>query len=108
MMLGDMLAAARASSGNFQAWLAATDPELAAKVAETAAREQLGAASWVRSAVADFTAHADEEDWATLISAIRDGEDPGTVCLLAMVSWRLDVPDCGCHASQRMAERRVG
>ena len=40
-MLGDLLAAARGSSSGFQAWLEASEPELASRVAEAAARTGL-------------------------------------------------------------------
>lgn len=97
-MLGDLLAAARASSGSFQPWLEAKDPELAGSVAEAAEREGLTPAGFVRAAVADFSRLASEEDWATLVSSMRDDEDPGTVCLLAMVHWRLTVRGCSHHS----------
>ena len=97
-MLGDLLAAARASAGGFQSWLEASDPDLAAEVSATAAREGLPPASFVRSAVADFSRFAAEEDWATLISSLRDSDDPGTICLLAMVHWRLTASGCGEHS----------
>lgn len=109
MMLGDILAAARNSSGRFQGWLTASDPELAAQVAERAAADGVGPASYVRAAVAGFASRASEEDWATLTSSMRDSDDPGTTCLLAMVHWRLSAPDCGCHGSGGAAaeERNV-
>ena len=97
-MLGDLLAAARASAGNFQSWLQAADPELAAAVAAAATREGLTQAGFVRSAVADFSRFAAEEDWATLTSSLRDSDDPGTICLLAMVHWRLTASGCGEHS----------
>ena len=97
-MLGDLLAAARASAGAFQGWLEASDPGLAAQVDTAAAREGLTPAGFVRAAVADFSRFAAEEDWATLTSSIRDNADPGTVCLLAMVHWRLTVKGCGHHS----------
>ena len=97
-MLGDLLAAARASAGNFQSWLEASDRELAAAVSAAAAREGLAPAGFVRSAVADFSRFAAEEDWATLTSSLRDSDDPGTICLLAMVHWRLTVRGCGDHS----------
>ena len=97
-MLGDLLAAARASTGSFQAWLEGADPDLAAQVSAAAAREGLSPAGFVRAAVADFSRLASEEDWATLVSSMRDGEDPGTVCLIAMVHWRLTVRSCGDHS----------
>jgi len=97
-MLGDLLAAARGSAGAFQGWLEASDRELATRVAAAAAREGLTPAGFVRAAVADFSRFASEEDWATLTSSIRDNADPGTVCLLAMVHWRLTVRGCGDHS----------
>lgn len=97
-MLGDMLAAARNSAGGFQAWLVRSDPDLAAKVAGAAAGMGLSVTGYVRVAVADFSRFAGEEDWATLISSLRDSGDPGTLCLLAMVDWRLTVAACDSHA----------
>lgn len=97
MMLGELLAAARRSAGGFQAWLEASNPELAQRVAAAAAHEGVGTASWVRSAMADFNRFAGEEDWATLISSIRDSGDPGTVCLLGMADWRLNAATCADH-----------
>lgn len=97
MMLGDILAAARQSAGRFHAWLEGSDPALAAQVVERSAGEGLSPAAYVRIAVADFASLASEEDWATLTSSIRNSDDPGTACLLAMVDWRLSAPNCGCH-----------
>ena len=107
MMLGDLLAAARASSAGFQAWLESSDPELAAGVTGAAAREGMTSTGFVRAAVADFSRFASEEDWATLTSSIRDSADPGTICLLAMVHWRLTVKGCGDH-SYRHAQPHTG
>ncbi|MBA2919958.1 hypothetical protein GON01_07820 [Sphingomonas sp. MAH-20] len=99
-MLGDLLAAARESSGRFEAWLTHADPGLAGNLREAARGEGLSPTGFVRAAVADFSRLASEEDWATLISGIRDSADPGTTCLLAMVDWRLTAPRCGDHARQ--------
>lgn len=96
-MMGDILAAARGSAGEFQARLEASDPELAQKVAAAAARDGLSPAGFVRSAVADFARHASEEDWATLMSSLRDSFNPGTLCLHAMVHWRLSARGCSRH-----------
>src|SRR5690606_10198113 len=74
MMLGDILAAARNSSGRFLRWLAHCDPDLSDQVTDRAAKEGIGPASFVRVAVADFAAHAAEEDWATLTSSLREAD----------------------------------
>jgi hypothetical protein len=97
-MLGDLLAAARNASGTFQAWLEASEPVLAVQVMEAAAQTGVAPAGYVRGAVADFSRFASEEDWATLTSSLRDSDDPGTICLLAMVHWRLNAGGCGAHS----------
>jgi hypothetical protein len=95
--LGDLLAEARRSAGRFQAWLEAREPALADQVAAAAVALAMTPAGFVRAAVADFSRFAEEEDWATLVSSLRDSDDPGTLCLLAMVHWRLTVSGCGAH-----------
>jgi hypothetical protein len=97
-MLGDMLAEARRSSGRFQAWLERSDPALAGKVEVAAETQGMTPTSYVRMAMADFSRLAPEEDWATLTSSLRDTDDPGTTCLLAMVHWRLTVRGCSEHS----------
>ena len=107
-MLGDMLAAARNSSSSFQAWLERSDPELAAEVERAATAHDMRPASYIRTAIADFNRFASEEDWATLTSSLRATDDPGTICLLAMVHWRLTVRGCSEHSmgSSALAEGR--
>lgn len=99
-MLGDLLTDARRSAGDFETWLRAADAALAEQVAEAAEREGLGVAGFARMAVADFARFASEEDWATLVSSVRDALDPGQTCLLAMVHWRLTAPGCAVHSHQ--------
>lgn len=96
--LGDLLASARGASPTFQAWLRASDPDLALQVEEAASRTAVSPAGYVRAAIADFSRFASEEDWTTLTSSMRDSGDPGSVCLLAMVHWRLTAQGCGCHS----------
>lgn len=102
-MLGDLLAEARTEAGNFVAWLRTSDPELAAAVEGAAAANQVTPTSFVRSAIADFSRFASEEDWATLSSNLKRTEDPGTACLLAMVDWRQTVKACQQHAHHHLA-----
>lgn len=97
-MLGDLLASARERSGSFNAWLRASDPALAGRVESAAAVSGVTPTGLVRSAIADFSRFAPEEDWATLTSSMRDSDDPGTVCLLAMVHWRLTTKGCDAHS----------
>ena len=110
-MLGDMLAAARDSSGQFQAWLERSDPELASAVHEASAGQGLTPTGYIRAAIADFNRFASEEDWATLTSTLKTTDDPGTLCLLGMVHWRLTARICAAHSSAHHdaapAERRI-
>ncbi len=101
-MLGDILAAARGSAGGIERWLELTDRELAEDAARAAGHLGVGVAGYARMAVADFSRFANEEDWATLLSSLRDSSDPGSVCLAAMVHWRLTA-GCGAHSSPQQA-----
>ena len=107
-MLGDMLAAARNSAASFQAWLQASEPHLAGEMAGAAAQLGVSASGYARIAVADFSRFASEEDWATLTSSLRDSDDPGTTCLLAMVHWRLTVSGCGAHSHSDHQHKQGG
>jgi hypothetical protein len=97
-MLGDLLAAARDSTSGFHGWLLKSDPALAARVSRAANEAGISSSAYVRSAVSEFARFASEEDWATLTSSLRDSDDPGTICLLAMTHWRLTVKACGTHS----------
>lgn len=100
-MLGDLLGMARDASGGFEAWLMRSDPRLAERVRQAAARQGATATGFVRGAIADFNRFASDEDWATLTSSLRATDDPGTICLLAMVHWRLTAPGCQEHSQPR-------
>lgn len=101
--LGDTLAAARRSSAGLEQWLRRTDPALADEAAAAAARIGISVSGYARMAIADFTRLAGEEDWATLMSGLRDSQDPGTTCLAAMVHWRLTAPACRAHSNTHQA-----
>ena len=95
--LGDLLGVARRSSIRFTEWLRVTEPDLAAQVAQAAAEGGLTPAGYVRVAIADFSRLADEEEWATLSSTLKNSDDPGLACLLSMVHWRLTRQCCEAH-----------
>ncbi len=94
---GDLLGLARKSSLRFTEWLEVAEPSLADKVAHAANASNLTPAGYVRVAVADFSRFADEEEWATLSSTLKDSEDPGLACLLSMIHWRLTRNCCETH-----------
>lgn len=89
MLMGDLLAAARRSAPGFARWLAEADPKLAERLALAASAAQVSPGEWLRISLADFDRLASEEDWATLVSRLRDDPDPGSKCLLSMLEWRL-------------------
>ena len=91
-MLGDVLAAARRSSGaGMEAWLQPADPSLWDALSDAALAEGSNPANFARNAIAEFSERAAEEDWAMLISRMREASDPGRACLLTMVRWRLRI-----------------
>lgn len=96
MMLGEVLTAARKSGAGMEDWLAPAEPEIWATLGEAAEAEGMDHAAYARMAVADFSNRAPEEDWATLMSRMRDAQDPGQTCLLCMITWRLSNGDGRC------------
>lgn len=102
VMLGDLLASAKNSSSRFHDWLEQSDSALAERIAEAASAGGLTPTQFVRGAISDFNRFAAEEDWATLTSSLRNTDDPGTVCLLAMVHWRLTARGCDGHSHRHV------
>ncbi len=88
VQLGDLLALGNSSSTQLSAWLNAVDPPLGARLQQAAAERGESLAQFVRIAVSDFLAEADEEAWASLLSALRDAFDPGAACLDRVASFR--------------------
>lgn len=103
-MLGDVLAVARRSSGDFMRWLEATDRDLAGRIAAAADVAGESLTGYVRVGVADFGRYASEDEWASLTSRLRDTDDPGTVCLLTMVEWRLAAKSAAQQTPVEMEE----
>lgn len=89
LMLGDLLEIGQKSSAELHLWLNSVDPILAEGLAAEAARRGESQAQFLRIAVSDFMAEADEEAWASLLSATRDAIDPGAVCAARMIAFRL-------------------
>ena len=87
--LGDLLSFSRSSSADLEAWLGCADATLAEQIRGQSTLRGERIAQFVRIAVADFMAEASEEDWASLMSAVRDAADPGAVCLAKMTAFRL-------------------
>jgi hypothetical protein len=88
-LLGDILGEARRSSGTFHLWLREAMPELTAEIEVASRRAGESTSEYVRGALSAFSQLASEQEWANLTSRMQDSSDPGTVCLLVMVRWRL-------------------
>lgn len=89
LMLGDLLALRHKSSADISAWLEERDFAAARELAAEAARRGESQSHFLRIAVSDFLAEADEEAWASLLSAARDASDPGAACAARMIAFRL-------------------
>lgn len=87
-MLGDILGQARRQAASIEAWLEEHDGSLLARTRSAADAEGTSIAAFIQASFAQYDQFASEEDWGTLISKLRDGESPGTTCLLAILDWR--------------------
>jgi hypothetical protein len=87
-MLGEILAAARSQSAAFAEWLLHHEPLLHARL-NAALQPGDTHIGRIREAVGDFVHDAGDEDWVQLISAARDGANPGLAALRVMLDWSL-------------------
>lgn len=107
MMLGDVLAAARDSGADIASWLKPADPDLWDRVQREAAAQGREPGDLAREAVAAFSERAGEEDWAMLVSRLRDADDPGRSLLLTMMRWRLNAMDAAAAAPPSLRPART-
>ncbi len=87
--LGELLALGAASSAELQAWLRGEDETLAVRLQHEAELRGETLAQFVRVAVSDFLAEADEERWTSLISSLRNARDPGAACVAHVADFRV-------------------
>ncbi len=91
VVLGDLLSLGARSSADLRDWLRASDPDAAERLVLESARRGESPAQFLRIAVSDFLAEADEETWASLLSSARDAGDPGAACAARMIAFRLQL-----------------
>ena len=84
--LGQMLSAA-ADPQSLERWVE-DSPGLARAINDARGASGIAPAILVRRTVAEFSEAASEEDWAQLMTRIRQADDPGCACLEAMLAWR--------------------
>ena len=89
MQLGEILSLGQTSSAELQSWLSTEDARLEQELQREANLRGETLAQFVRIAVSDFMAEADEETWADLVSALRDARDPGAACVSKVAGFRL-------------------
>jgi hypothetical protein len=87
--LGELLSLGRSSSASLRAWLQAEDGSLARRLESEAEARGETLAQFLRIAVSDFLAEADEETWASLVSTMRDAPDPGAACVACVAGFRV-------------------
>jgi hypothetical protein len=96
MMLGQTLnELARTSDETFVLELL-PDLVLLGRARAAAAAADLSLNQYVLGACRAFLDRAGEEDWATLMSRLRDGAEPGVTLVAIAVQRRLDAETCGC------------
>jgi hypothetical protein len=72
------------------------DLVLLSRTRAAAAAEGLSLNQYVLRACRAFLDGAGEAEWATLMSHLRDGAEPGITLVALAVRQRLDVGACGC------------
>lgn len=88
LSLGELLSQG-GSADELEAWLDATDPELAARVRVAALADNLDVPAFVRRAVAHFVDNAGDESWTHLISAAQGAKDPAIAAMASLLRTKL-------------------
>jgi hypothetical protein len=100
MMLGQTLNALARSSDESLALELLPDLVLLARARSVAAAAGLSLNQYVLGACRAFLDRAGEEAWATLMSRLRDGAEPGVTLVALAVQQSLDAGACGCGAGR--------
>jgi hypothetical protein len=85
-MLGDMITALERPEVIANV-LSTLHPELAAKVAERAAKASMSVGDFSAGAVRAFLDEADDDLWFQLLTLIRKSEDPGLSAVQTILQW---------------------
>lgn len=96
MMLGQTLKELGRTSDESVALELLPDLVLLGRTREAAAAAGLSLNGYVLAACRAFLDRAGEEEWATLMSRLRDGAEPGATLVAIAVQQRLDAAACGC------------
>ena len=96
MMLGQTLKELARTSDESAVLELMPDLVLLARTRAAAAAAGLSLNQYVLGACRAFLDRAGEEEWATLMSRLRDGAEPGITLVAIAVQGRLDAGACGC------------
>jgi hypothetical protein len=88
LTLGEILAAARGHSAAFADWLHDNDPSRHARLEAALAPDETFVGR-IREAVGAFVHEAGHDEWVRLVSAVREGDNPGIAALGVMLDWSL-------------------
>ena len=77
------------------------DLVLLSRTRAAAAAEDLSLNQYLLGACRAFLDRAGEEEWATLMSRLRDGAEPGITLVALAVQQRLDAEACRCGRGGR-------
>lgn len=89
MLLGTLIKQVMRAQGPFADEIAASDPDLAGRIAVEASRLGVSAHGFIADTVSRFMAAEDGESWTTIVSNIQRAEDPGIAFLDAVMRKRL-------------------
>jgi hypothetical protein len=98
MMLGRALKELARTSDESVALELLPDLVLLGRARAAAAAANLSLNQYVLGACRAFLERGGEEEWATLMSRLRDGAEPGVTLVAIAVRQRLDVGACGASA----------
>jgi hypothetical protein len=96
MMLGQTLKELARTSDESAALELLPDLVLLGRARLAAATADLSLNQYVLGACRAFLERAGEEEWATLMSRLRDGAEPGVTLVAMAVQLKLDATACEC------------
>jgi hypothetical protein len=100
MMLGQTLKELARTSDESVVLELLPDLVLLGRARAAAAAAGLSLNQYVLGACRAFFDRADEEEWASLMSRLRDGAEPGVTLVAMAVRQRLDAGACRCGRGQ--------
>jgi hypothetical protein len=108
MMLGATLKELARTSDESVALELLPDLVLLGRARAAAEAAGLSLNHYVLGACRAFLERAGEEEWATLMSRLRDGAEPGVTLVAIAVQRRLDAGACACERGQAVVSREGG